>query len=129
MSEEDQKMSYDEKRKLSLDINRLPKDKLCKVVSIIQVKNRSRTGPDPFTTVRTLELHLLQKHEPLLKDTKPDEIEIDFETLRPITLRALEHFVKNCLRKDRAKQDKKRLVTDPSTPVRRTRSCVSLQNN
>ena len=37
MSEEDQKMSYDEKRKLSLDINRLPKDKLCKVVSIIQV--------------------------------------------------------------------------------------------
>jgi len=84
MSEEDQKMSYDEKRKLSLDINRLPKDKLCKVVSIIQ------------------------KHEPLLKDTKPDEIEIDFETLRPITLRALEHFVKNCLRKDRAKQDKKR---------------------
>merc|ERR1719309_604939 len=62
MSEEDQKMSYDEKRKLSLDINRLPKDKLCKVVSIIQ------------------------KHEPLLKDTKPDEIEIDFETLRPITL-------------------------------------------
>lgn len=31
-------MSYEEKRKLSLDINRLPKEKLCKVVSIIQVK-------------------------------------------------------------------------------------------
>ena len=30
-------MSYDEKRKLSLDINKLPKEKLCKVVSIIQV--------------------------------------------------------------------------------------------
>lgn len=100
MSEEDQKMSYDEKRKLSLDINRLPKDKLCKVVSIIQVITKV-TQTDPT-------LHLLQKHEPLLKDTKPDEIEIDFETLRPITLRALEHFVKTCLRKDRAKQDKKR---------------------
>ena len=36
-NDENQKMSYDEKRKLSLDINRLPKDKLCKVVSIIQV--------------------------------------------------------------------------------------------
>lgn len=31
-----QVMSYDEKRRLSLDINRLPADKLCKVVSIIQ---------------------------------------------------------------------------------------------
>ena len=31
-----QVMTYDEKRRLSLDINRLPADKLCKVVSIIQ---------------------------------------------------------------------------------------------
>jgi len=104
MSEEDQKMSYDEKRKLSLDINRLPKDKLCKVVSIIQ------------------------KHEPLLKDTKPDEIEIDFETLRPITLRALEHFVKNCLRKDRAKQDKKReLATKEKMRVENSRKDLEMK--
>jgi hypothetical protein len=87
-SEEDQKMSYDEKRKLSLDINRLPKEKLCKVVSITQ------------------------KHEPLLKDTKPDEIEIDFETLRPVTLRALEAFVKNCLRKQSKKLEDKRFLLD-----------------
>ena len=83
----------------------------------------ARTVPSFGSLIRTLgtcpthELHLLQKHEPLLKDTKPDEIEIDFETLRPITLRALEHFVKNCLRKDRAKQDKKRSVP-PLTFVR-----------
>ena len=38
-NDEEQKMSYEEKRKLSLDINRLPKEKLCKVVSIIQVNN------------------------------------------------------------------------------------------
>lgn len=77
-------MSYDEKRKLSLDINKLPKEKLCKVVSIIQ------------------------RHEPLLKDTKPDEIEIDFETLRPITLRALEKFVNDCLKKRDMKAQRKR---------------------
>jgi len=77
-------MSYDEKRKLSLDINKLPKEKLCKVVSIIQ------------------------RHEPLLKDTKPDEIEIDFETLRPITLRALEKFVNDCLKKRDMKAARKR---------------------
>ncbi|CBY19338.1 unnamed protein product [Oikopleura dioica] len=75
--EEKEKMTYDEKRKLSLNINRLPKEKLRKVVTIIQ------------------------KHEPNLKDTKPDEIEIDFETLRPVTLRALETFVKRVLRESR----------------------------
>jgi len=76
-TEEKEKMTYDEKRKLSLNINRLPKEKLRKVVTIIQ------------------------KHEPNLKDTKPDEIEIDFETLRPVTLRALETFVKRVLRESR----------------------------
>jgi bromodomain-containing protein 3 len=32
-------MSYDEKRQLSLDINKLPGDKIGKVVHIIQVRN------------------------------------------------------------------------------------------
>jgi hypothetical protein len=68
-------MSYDEKRQLSLDINKLPGDKLGKVVQIIQ--NR----------------------EPSLRDSNPDEIEIDFETLKPSTLRALEAFVTTSLRK------------------------------
>ena len=68
-------MSYDEKRQLSLDINKLPGDKLGKIVQIIQSR------------------------EPSLRDSNPDEIEIDFETLKPTTLRALEHFVAQSLRK------------------------------
>ncbi len=68
-------MTYDEKRQLSLDINKLPGDKLGKVVQIIQ------------------------QREPALRDSNPDEIEIDFETLKPSTLRALEHFVATCLKK------------------------------
>ena len=68
-------MTYDEKRQLSLDINKLPGDKLGKVVQIIQ------------------------QREPALRDSNPDEIEIDFETLKPSTLRALESFVATSLRK------------------------------
>ena len=68
-------MSYDEKRQLSLDINKLPGDKLGKVVQIIQ------------------------QREPSLRDSNPDEIEIDFETLKPSTLRSLEAFVTQSLRK------------------------------
>ena len=52
-------MTYDEKRQLSLDINKLPGDKLGKVVQIIQ------------------------QREPALRDSNPDDIEIDFETLKP----------------------------------------------
>jgi len=68
-------MTYDEKRQLSLDINKLPGDKLGRVVQIIQMR------------------------EPALRDSNPDEIEIDFETLKPSTLRALEEFVATSLRK------------------------------
>jgi len=68
-------MTYDEKRQLSLDINKLPGDKLGRVVNIIQ------------------------QREPSLKDSNPDEIEIDFETLKPSTLRELENYVMSCLKK------------------------------
>ncbi|KAH9377173.1 hypothetical protein HPB48_017913 [Haemaphysalis longicornis] len=68
-------MSYDEKRQLSLDINKLPGDKLARVV------------------------HIIQSREPALKDTSPEEIEIDFETLRTSTLRELESYVSSCLHK------------------------------
>ncbi|XP_055307981.1 bromodomain-containing protein 3-like isoform X3 [Sitodiplosis mosellana] len=68
-------MSYDEKRQLSLDINKLPGDKLGRVV------------------------HIIQNREPSLRDSNPDEIEIDFETLKPSTLRELESYVATCLRK------------------------------
>ncbi|XP_038600794.1 bromodomain testis-specific protein isoform X3 [Tachyglossus aculeatus] len=68
-------MSYDEKRQLSLDINKLPGDKLGRVV------------------------HIIQSREPSLRNSDPDEIEIDFETLQPSTLRELQKYVLACLRK------------------------------
>uniref|UniRef100_A0A672JTS8 Bromodomain testis-specific protein-like n=1 Tax=Sinocyclocheilus grahami TaxID=75366 RepID=A0A672JTS8_SINGR len=77
-------MSYEEKRQLSLDINKLPGDKLGKVVNIIKAR------------------------EPLLRDTDPEEIEIDFETLKPSTLRALECYVVACLQKKRKETDSNR---------------------
>lgn len=66
-------MTYDEKRQLSLDINKLPGERLGKVVQIIQAR------------------------EPSLRDSNPDEIEIDFETLKPSTLRELELYVNSVL--------------------------------
>ena len=39
--------------------------------------------------------------ETSLKDTSPDEIEIDFETLKPSTLRELEKYVNLVLRKQK----------------------------
>ncbi|TRY60466.1 hypothetical protein DNTS_028904 [Danionella cerebrum] len=76
-------MTYDEKRQLSLDINRLPGEKLGRVV------------------------HIIQSREPSLRDSNPDEIEIDFETLKPSTLRELERYVKSCLQKKQRKPPQK----------------------
>lgn len=73
-------MNYDEKRQLSLDINKLPGDKLGKVV------------------------HIIQSREPSLRNSNPDELEIDFETLKASTLRELEKYVATCLRKKQRKQ-------------------------
>ncbi|NXV94670.1 BRDT protein, partial [Calonectris borealis] len=77
-------MNYDEKRQLSLDINKLPGDKLGKVV------------------------HIIQSREPSLRNSNPDEIEIDFETLKASTLRELEKYVATCLRKRPRKQRAKK---------------------
>ncbi|XP_077353026.1 bromodomain-containing protein 3-like [Festucalex cinctus] len=73
--EESLQMTYDEKHQLSLDINRLSGIKLGQVV------------------------HIIQTREPSVCDPNPDEIEIDFETLRPSTLRELQQFVRSCLYK------------------------------
>ena len=75
--EDSRSMTYDEKRQLSLDINKLPGDKLGRVV------------------------HIIQSREMSFKDSSPDEIEIDFETLRASTLRELEKFVNGCLKKSK----------------------------
>lgn len=77
-------MSYEEKRQLSLDINKLPGDKLGRVV------------------------HIIQTREPSLKSSNPDEIEIDFETLKPSTLRELEKYVSSCLKKKKKPSGLKR---------------------
>ncbi|NXW29228.1 BRDT protein, partial [Phaetusa simplex] len=77
-------MNYDEKRQLSLNINKLPGDKLGKVV------------------------HIIQSREPSLRNSNPDEIEIDFETLKASTLRELEKYVAICLRKKPRKQQGKK---------------------
>ncbi|XP_071322885.1 bromodomain-containing protein 3-like isoform X2 [Trachinotus anak] len=71
--DESQPMTYDEKQQLSLDINRLPGIKLGRVV------------------------HIIQTREPSMCDANPDEIEIDFEVLKPSTLRELQQYVKSCL--------------------------------
>ena len=67
-------MSYDEKRQLSQDINKLPGDKIRRVVDIVDMR------------------------EPSVRGSNPDELEIDFETLKPSTLRELEKYVASCLR-------------------------------
>lgn len=90
-------MSYEEKRRLSLDINKLPGDKLGKVVNIIKAR------------------------EPALRDTNPEEIEIDFEMLKPSTLRTLEAFVQTCLRKRRKSSSR-----EYTQCVMFTKRCASL---
>lgn len=68
-------MTYDEKHQLSLDINRLPGLKLGRVV------------------------HIIQSREPSVSQANSDEFEIDFEILKPSTLRKLQTYVQSCLHK------------------------------
>ena len=44
-------------------------------------------------------VQIIQSREPSLRETNPYEIEIDFETLKPSTLRELEKYVATCLTK------------------------------
>ncbi|CAJ0935060.1 unnamed protein product, partial [Mesorhabditis belari] len=84
-------MSYDEKRNLSLEINQLPGDKIQKVVKIIESREKMAYNPE--------------------------EIEIDFETLKPITLRELEAFIAWCKSRNRAQPSVQR--RPPAPPVQR----------
>ncbi|CAF0868296.1 unnamed protein product [Adineta steineri] len=80
-SEENSKpMTYDEKRQLSVDINNLPSEKLGPVVEIIY------------------------KREPSLRDSSRDEMEIDFEILKPSTLRELESYINHVMKRKPNKQ-------------------------
>lgn len=84
-------MSYDEKLQLSLELNLLAGDKLGKVVQIIQ------------------------QREPSLRESKPDEIEIDFETLRGSTLHELKKYVASCLKKTRGRKPNSKNKVPPKS--------------
>ncbi|XP_037326086.2 bromodomain testis-specific protein [Pungitius pungitius] len=79
-------VTYQEKKQLKLDIDKLPGDKLGKLVRIIQSR------------------------ESCLRDSAPEEIEVDFEVLKPSTLRALQRFVASCLKKCNEGIHKNKLV-------------------
>ena len=79
-------MTYEEKRQLSLNINELPSDRLTKVVSIIEAREQ-------------------------LHDFNPEEIEIDFETLKPVTLRELDAYVSAVLKKNKGKKANSKYTT------------------
>ncbi|VDL70518.1 unnamed protein product [Nippostrongylus brasiliensis] len=85
-------MSYDEKRQLSLDINQLPGDKLSMVVSIIESREDLSVG--------CIFRFVCSSHDgSQFQDISPEEIEIDFETLKAVTLRDLEAFVAAALKR------------------------------
>jgi hypothetical protein len=56
---------------------------------------------------------IIQSREPSLRDSNPDEIEIDFETLKPSTLRELEAYVMSCLKKKARKPYSKLKILQP----------------
>ena len=55
-------------------------------------------------------VYIIQAREPALKDSSPDEIEIDFETLKPSTLRQLEKYVNSVLRKQKRPSSESTLI-------------------
>jgi len=77
-------MTFEEKKQLSVNINKLPSNKLGKVVAIIQ------------------------QGEPSLRDQDPNEIEIDFEALKNTTLRDMQQFVNAVLAKRKDKEERKK---------------------
>ncbi|XP_020488660.2 bromodomain testis-specific protein isoform X2 [Labrus bergylta] len=79
-------VTYQEKKQLKQDIDKLPGDKLGKLVKIIHAR------------------------ESCLRDSTLEEIEVDFELLKPSTLRALQKFVRACLRKCNKNVNKQKQV-------------------
>ena len=73
-------------------------------------------------------VNIIQSREPSLSETKPDEIEIDFETLKPSTLRELEKYVAACLRKTSVKPTKQPYY-DNASSANPTASSSSLNAN
>ena len=87
-------MTFDEKRQLSIDIGRLPTDRLDKVVEIIQ------------------------KYSPLTKGDESNEIEVDIDALDTRALRHLESYVQSVLGKKQAAPRKPKPSTTAATSRR-----------
>jgi hypothetical protein len=49
-------------------------------------------------------LKIIHRREPSLRDSSPDEMEIDFEMLKPSTLRELEAYVNQVIKRKPRKQ-------------------------
>ncbi|KAL3046850.1 hypothetical protein OYC64_021134 [Pagothenia borchgrevinki] len=94
-------VTYQEKRQLKSDVDKLPGDKLGKLVKIIHAR------------------------ENCLQDSSLEEIEVDFEILKPSTLRALQRFVAACLRKVNKKACKTKLVTGGMQTGKLKNACTS----
>lgn len=92
----DEPMSYEEKRLLSHNINQLQSDKLSEVLTIISSREAG-----------------------LSDYSNPEEVEIDFETLKPRTLRELEAFVKSCFTPTKNRNSKPPSKWTPGEPKRR----------
>lgn len=92
-------MSYDEKRQLSLDINKLPGLYYIVIHKLNQANNFFNSVCGCIGDKLGKVVQIIQQREPTLRDSNPDEIEIDFETLKPSTLRELESYVASCLKK------------------------------
>lgn len=76
-------MSHEEKCQLTLEISKLPGDRLGQVV------------------------HIIRSREPSFKIFSPDQIEVDLDTLQLSTLWELQHYVASCLQTEEKPQAKK----------------------
>ncbi|XP_071059053.1 bromodomain testis-specific protein isoform X3 [Pseudochaenichthys georgianus] len=94
-------VTYQEKKQLKSDVDKLPGDKLGKLVKIIHAR------------------------ENCLQDSSLDEIEVDFEMLKPSTLRALQRFVAACLRKVNKKACKAKLAAGGMQSGKLKNACTS----
>ncbi|KAM6921178.1 bromodomain testis-specific protein [Xenentodon cancila] len=92
-------LTYQEKKQLKSDIDKLPGDKLGQLVSIIQSR------------------------ESFLPESPSDEFEVDFETLKPSTLRALQLFVAECLRKCSKKRTERKQKAKVGTQTETQKDC------
>merc|ERR1719162_1369687 len=89
IDEDNRAMTFEEKRQLSLNINKLPGDKLNRVLQIIS------------------------ERMPLGQQDPDQEIEIDIGKLDTTTLRHLQRYVKGCLTNKRKRPAKKKNQSKP----------------